>query len=325
MSSASSTETAIEPGIAICDPHHHLWTYAQNPYLPEHLAADIAGGHRVVATVHVECRHGWRTEGPEALRPVGETEFVASCTAGIAGPTRIAAAIVAFADFRLGAAVEGVLEAHLAASRRIRGIRYLAAWDASDQIHNAPTDPSPHLLADARFREGIRCVEKLGLVFDAWVYHPQIPDVTGLARAFPGLTIVLDHVGGPLGIGPYAGRRSEVFESWRHDMQELAACANVVVKLGGLTMSAAGFGWHKRPAPPGSAELAEAMAPYYRSCIEWFGPRRCMFESNFPIDRVSCPYTTLWNAFKRIAADLPEADRRAVFHDTAARVYGLEA
>jgi predicted TIM-barrel fold metal-dependent hydrolase len=322
---SAPVEAALEPELPVCDPHHHFWTYAQNPYLPGELLRDMAGGHRVAATVHVECRHGWRSRGSEPLRPVGETEFIERCTAGIAGETRIAAGIVAFADLTLGAAVEPVLHAHLAASERVRGIRYLAAWDPSEQVHNAPTNPPPHLYADPCFREGLRCVEKLGLVFDAWVYHPQIPDVTDLARAFPQLTVVLDHIGGPLGIGPYAGRRAEVFDVWQRHMRELATCPNVCVKLGGLTMSAAGFGWHKRPAPPDSAELAAAMAPYYRLCIELFGSQRCMFESNFPIDRVSCSYTTLWNAFKRIAADLPEADRHGLFHDTAVRVYRLGA
>ncbi len=323
MSPEPDTEAIIDPDLAICDPHHHLWTYAENPYLPVDLLRDIVTGHRVVATVHVECRHGWRTDGPEALRPVGETEFISACTGRLGAGPRIAAGIVAFADLRLGAAVLPVLDAHRQASERVCGIRYLAARDPSEQLHDAPTNPPPGLLADPVFRDGLRCVARAGLVFDAWVYHPQIPEVTALARALPELRIVLDHVGGPVGIGPYAGRRSEIFARWQRDMRELARCENVCVKLGGLTMSLAGFGWHKRPAPPGSAELAEAMAPYYTACIELFGPQRCMFESNFPIDRVSCSYATLWNAFKRITRDLPDADRRALFLQTAVDVYGL--
>jgi len=323
MSPEPDTEAVIDPDLAICDPHHHLWTYAENPYRPAELLRDIGGGHRIVATVHVECRHGWRTEGPEALRPVGETDFVAACTGEPGDGPRVAAGIVAFADLRLGEAVLPVLDAHRQASERVCGIRYLAAWDPSDQLHNAPTNPPPQLLADPVFREGLRCVARAGLVFDAWVYHPQIAEVTALARALPELRIVLDHVGGPVGIGPYAGRRNEIFASWQRDMAELARCENVCVKLGGLTMSLAGFGWHKRAEPPGSAELADAMAPYYEFCIERFGPDRCMFESNFPIDRVSCSYTTLWNAFKRITRDLPAADRHALFLQTAADVYSL--
>jgi predicted TIM-barrel fold metal-dependent hydrolase len=315
-------EQALDPGLAICDPHHHLWTYPENPYMPAQLVRDF-DGHRVVATVHVECRHGWRTSGPEALRPVGETEFVESCTSGAPDGVRIAAGIVAFADLTLGERVEPVLEAHLRASARVRGVRYMSAWDPSHEIRNAHTDPPAQLLAEPVFREGARRLARLGLVFDAWVYHPQIPEVTGLARALPELTIVLDHVGGPLGIGPYAGRRDEVFQAWLRGMRELARCPNVVVKLGGLTMPIAGFGWHKRATAPSSAELAEAMKPYYLACIELFGAGRCMFESNFPIDRVSCAYPTLWNAFKLIAGECTEAERSALFHDTAVRVYRL--
>ncbi len=324
MQEAPDTEPVIDPALPICDAHHHLWTYPQNPWLPERFAAAI-GAHRVLASVHVECRHGWRESGPEPLRPVGETEFVAACTATTVHGIRIAAGIVAFADLRLGEAVQPVLDAHRAASERVRGIRYMTAWDPSEQIRNAQTDPPPRLLADRQFRAGLRCLQASALSFDAWVYHPQIPEVTALARAMPDLVIVLNHVGGPLGVGPYAGHRDAVFAAWQAAMRELAGCPNVCVKLGGLTMPLAGYGWHKRPAPPDSRELADTLGPWYRFCIEIFGPQRCMFESNFPIDSTACSYTTLWNAFKRISADLSASERAALFHDTAVRVYRLDA
>ncbi|RMF94822.1 MAG: amidohydrolase [Gammaproteobacteria bacterium] len=324
MSEARPEEPIIDPLLPICDGHHHLWTYAQNPWLPERFA-EATGGHRVLSSVHVECRHGWRDSGPDELRPVGETEFVAACTAEPVNGIRIAAGIVAFADLRLGEAVEPVLDAHLAASERVRGLRYMTAWDASEQVRNAQTEPPPGLLADPQFRAGLRCLITRGLSFDAWVYHPQIPEVTALAQALPELVIVLNHVGGPLGIGPYAGRRDEVFAAWQAAMRELATCPNVCVKLGGLTMPLAGFGWHKRATPPDSEELADALGPWYRFCIETFGPQRCLFESNFPIDSTACSYVTLWNAFKRITAGLSAEDRAALFHDTAVRVYRLDA
>jgi L-fuconolactonase len=320
-------EEIIEPDLLICDPHHHLWDYPDSRYLVDEFLGDVSGGHKVCKTVYVECRHGWRKNGPEAMRPVGETTYVEHLTGkGRPEPaaTRVAAGIVAFADLALGAAVEPVLAAHLDASDRFRGIRHMSAWDASERIHNSQTNPPQDLLKSSQFREGFACLSDLALSFDAWVYHPQIPDVSDLAHAFPDTVIVLNHVGGPLGIGPYANRREEVFGIWRSHIAELAQCPNVYVKLGGLTMSSAGFGWHKQDTPPTSSELAKAMSPYYETCIELFGPQRCMFESNFPVDRVSCSYTVLWNAFKRIARNFSAAERAALFHDTAVCVYKLD-
>ena len=270
------------------------------------------------------------TAKPPEMQPVGETEFVQGVAAisasGQYGPTRVAAGIVSFADLALGATVAPVLEAHIAASpNRFRGIRHACAWDANPDIRNSHTSPSQGLLMDTTFREGFACLQQYGLSFDAWLYHHQMGELADLARAFPDVTIILDHVGGPLGIGPYAGKREDVFEQWQPSIADLAACANVVVKLGGLAMSMCGFGWHRRPQPPTSAELAEAMAPYYLYCIEQFGVERCMFESNFPVDKVSCSYTVLWNTFKRMTQDFSSADQAALCHDNAVRVYRLDA
>jgi L-fuconolactonase len=316
-------EEIIEPELRICDPHHHLWDYPDSRYVIDEYLADASGGHNVSSTVYVECRHGWRKDGPEAMRPVGETEYVAGLAETDSESMQVAAGIVGFADLALGAAVEPVLAAHLDASDRFCGIRHMSAWDASERIHNAQTRPTGDLLQSPKFREGFACLSGPGLSFDAWVYHPQIPGVTDLARAFPDTTIVLNHIGGPLGIGPYENKRAEVFDVWRSHVIELAACSNVYVKLGGLTMSISGFGWHKRDTPPDSEELAKAMLPYYQTCIDLFGPQRCMFESNFPVDRISCSYTVLWNAFKRIAQQYSAAERAALFHDTAVHVYKL--
>lgn len=324
---ALTAEVVIEPELRICDAHHHLWDHPGNRYLVNEFAADLMGGHRVDKTVFVECLQFYRSQGPAELRAVGETEFIEEIAGAVdtrSGVTEVAAGIVGFADLSMGSAVRPVLEAHLEASGRFRGIRHASAWDASDRVHNAHTNPPRDLLQSPQFRAGLACLESAGLSFDAWLYHPQIPELTDLAQAHGGLTIVLNHMAGPLGIGPYAENRDEVFACWKDNMAGLARCANVFIKLGGRCLTMAGFGWHKRETPPGSAELAEVIGPYYRACIEYFGPERCMFESNFPVDRASCSYTVLWNAFKRLTADYSAAERASLFHDTASRVYRLQ-
>ena len=320
-------EEILEPARPICDPHHHLWDHPRHRYLLDELLGDIGSGHDVRSTVFVECLSMYRADGPAALRPVGETEFVngvaAMSASGRYGPARVAAGIVSFADLTLAEGAGAVLDAHLAASPRFRGIRHAAGWDASDAIRNSHTQPPPGLLAERKFRRGFAELARRRLSFDAWCYHPQIPEVTDLARAFPDTTIVLDHFGGPLGIGPYQGRRAEIFAWWREAIRALAGCPNVVAKLGGILMPLNGFGFHKRAAPPTSAELAETTREWYLHAIDCFGPERCMFESNFPVDKVSMSYRVLWNAFKRLAAGFSAADKAALFHDTAARVYRL--
>ena len=321
-------EDAIDPDLPIIDAHHHLWDYPDNRYVAEDLLADIASGHNIRQSVFVECLSRYRDSGPEALIPVGETEYVCEIAdrsdATYPECTRIAAAIVGFANLCLGSAVQPVLEAHIAAApARIRGIRHASSWDINNDVRNAHTRPPPQLLLDAQFRKGFACLEKLGLSFDAWLYHPQICELTDLARAFPRIQIILDHVGGVLGIGPYANRRDEIFQQWKRDMAELATCDNVCVKLGGLAMKVNGFGWHTHDKPPTSEALANATAPYYQYCIERFGADRCMFESNFPVEKLSVSYGVLWNSFKRISAGCSAGERAALFHDTARRVYRL--
>ncbi len=319
-----SVEEALQPELPICDPHHHLWEYPDSRYLAEEFLSDIGGGHRVVSTVFVECLQKYRTGGPEHLRPVGETEFVERLAGSLpAGSPRVAAGIVGFADLALGSAVREVLEAHLGASPRFRGVRHASAWHPSERIHDAHTRPPEGLLQQRTFREGFACLGDYGLSFDAWLYHSQLDELADLARAFPDTTIVLDHMAGPAGIGPYADRREEVFEEWRASLARLAECGNVFLKVGGRAMTLAGFGWHKREAPPGSPEIAAAIGPYCRAGIDLFGPGRSMFESNFPMDRASCTYTALWNAFKLLSQGYSETERAELFHGTAQRVYRL--
>ena len=329
---AQTVEQPLEPDLLICDPHHHLWDKrperVSERYLLDEILQDIGGGHRVVSTVFIECGAMYRADSPELLKPVGETEFVngiaAMSASGLYGPARVAAAIVGTADLRAGDAVAAVLDAHLAAGGgRFRGIRQPAAWDADPAAPVSRGRPGPGLLMRDDFRAGFKHLAPRQLSFEAWCYHPQLPEVTALARAFPETTIVLDHFGGPLGIGTYAGRADEVFAQWRRSLSELAACPNVVAKLGGIHMEVNGFGWHERPRPPSSQELVEATRRYYDFTIEQFGVDRCMFESNFPVDKVSCSYTVVWNAFKRLVADYSADEKARLFSGTATRVYRL--
>ncbi len=320
-------EEIVEPERPICDPHHHLWHRAGSRYLLDELMADTGSGHNVVSTVFVECASMYRADGPASMRCVGETEFVngvaAMTASGGYGEFRACLGIVSLADLTLGTKVGEVLDAHMAASSRFRGIRHAAGWDPSDDIRNSHTDPCEELLLDGKFREGFAELGKRSLSFDAWLYHPQIPELTDLARAFPDTTIIFNHFGGPLGIGPYAGQREEIFSRWQENVAALAECPNVYAKLGGLVMPINGFEFHKRDLPASSDEIVVATGRYYRHAIECFGPERCMFESNFPVDKQSCSYHVLYNAFKKMVADASEADKAALFHDTAHHAYRL--
>lgn len=318
-------EEAIDPLIPVIDPHHHLWDRGGHRYLGDEFLADAAGGHHVSATVYVECLSNYREDGPEPLRCVGETEFVARQEggSGSAGGTSLCAGIVARADLALGAQVDEVLHAHAqAAQGRLRGIRYASAWDASPAIHASyPTRPG--MLRELSVQEGAKCLARRNLSLDAWLYFHQLGDVAALARTCPDLMIVLDHCGGLIGLGPYAEQRESVLNQWRESMRSLSSFDNIVVKFGGLAMPLAGFGWHRWATPPSSADLALAWQPYFDVCIELFGPQRCMFESNFPVDRSGCGYTVLWNAFKLLAAPLSSDERIALLCATAQRVYRL--
>ena len=321
-----TVEAPIDPDLPICDPHHHLWDRPGSRYVLEELLRDTASGHNIVQTVFVECRSMYRKDGPPEMQPVGETEFVtAIADRSVSGKhvrTAVTAGIVGFADLTLGDAVVPVLEAQLAAGKnRFRGIRHISTWDANPDMKSFAGEPG--LLLEPKFRQGFAYLQKYGLSFDAWLYHTQLMELVDLARAFPDTSIILDHVGGPIGIGSYADRRQQVFREWQQAITALAACPNVFVKLGGLGMPLCGFGWHELNTPPGSAKLADAMAPYYLWCIEQFGTDRCMFESNFPVDKVAYSYNVMWNAFKRISRDFSPVERADLFHDTAARAYRL--
>jgi L-fuconolactonase len=326
---ASRTEAALEPGLPIVDPPHHLIDRPESgTYLMPDLLEDIGSGHNIVATVYLEWLSMYRAGGPEEMRAVGEIEFAngvaAMCASGGYGKPRLCAGIVGHADLMLGARVARVLEAMIAAGGgRFRGIRYIASSDP-DQAQWGATFMRPQgLLRDSKVREGFAQLAPLGLSFDAWVFHPQLGDVIDLARAFPQTQIVMNHVGGAIGLGRYKGKRDEVFADWSARIRELAACPNVHVKLGGLGMKMFGFDFHEGERPPSSEQLAAAWRPYVETCISAFGPRRAMFESNFPVDKGSYGYGVFWNACKRLAEGASAAEKADLFHDTASRFYRL--
>ncbi|MBB5691694.1 putative TIM-barrel fold metal-dependent hydrolase [Roseomonas alkaliterrae] len=322
-------EDPIEPALPIVDPHHHLWDREGERYLLDDLLQDTSTGHAVRATVFVQCGAMYRASGPEEERSLGETEFIngiaAASASGAYGPVRACTGIVGFVDLTLGDRVTPLLEAHLATARaRFRGVRNRTAWHPSPAIRSNLLGPPPGPLEDPRFVEGARRLAGLGLVLDVWAYQTQLPLVAALARAVPELTVVVNHCGGPLGVGPFAGRREEGFAAWRREVLALAALPNTLMKLGGLAMEVGGHDFHLRDLPPTSAELASAWRPVIQTLIEAFGAQRCMFESNFPVDKGMCSYGVLWNAFKRLAAGAGEEERTALFSGTATRIYRLD-
>jgi len=328
---ARRQEEALDPNLAIVDAHHHLWDRPGWRYLFDEYRADIADcGHNIVASIYMQGQSMYRQEGDPAFKVVGETEFANGVAvmgaSGHYGPARICAGIVGHADLRLGSAVAPVLEAHIAAGGgRFRGIRHLTTWDADTSLMN-PLSAGPRgLLLDPTFRAGFAELVARGLVFDAWVFHPQIPEVVDLADAFPDTTIVLDHLGGVVRIGAYAGHDDENFSAWSRAIRDLAARPNTRIKLGGLGMRINGFGFERGAEPPSSEQLAQAWRPFIETAIEAFGADRCMFESNFPVDKGSYAYGIGWNAFKRLARDASGQERSSLFHDTALAVYGPDA
>ena len=325
---ALTQEEIIEPGLEIVDPHHHLWDHPGNRFLLDQLLADIGSGHKITETVFIECGSMYRADGPPEMKFVGETEFVngtaAMSASGQYGPTRLCRAIVGHADLRLGDGVAKVLEAQITAGDgRFRGIRHSVALDASDAFPKARTNPIKGQMLDPTWRAGFARLAPLNLTFEAWLYHTQLHELADLARAYPQTTIILNHVGGPLGIGPYKDKKAETFAQWKDGITEVAKSQNVVVKLGGLGMPIGMFDFYTREKPPSSEDLATAYKPYIETCIAAFGVDRGMFESNFPPDGASSSYPILWNALKRLATGYSPSEKAALFSGTAKRVYRL--
>ena len=318
-------EEALEPELPICDAHHHLWLDAGHtgwPYLLSDLHRDTSAGHNIKQTVFLECHAEYRQQGPEHLRSVGEVEFVAAQAEQSTGSGQAEiAAIMGNADVSLGDKVEEVLLAHEEAGRgRFRGVRYITAQDD----HPPLAMGSSTAMDNPGYLAGVRKVGAMGYTYDAMVYYPQLPELVEVARACPDTPIVINHLGCILGTGPYKDRREEILDFWRAAMAELAGCPNTYLKLGGIGMPMMGFRWDKQEAPPNSEALAAPWREPIQYVIDQFGANRCMFESNFPVDKRGAGYVVLWNAYKRIASDYSADEKRDLFHDTAARAYRIK-
>ena len=323
--------TVIEPTLPIVDAHHHLFGSVDDKhfYRMDDLQQDVNSGHRFIGTVYVEgYEAGWRQSGPQALRPVGEVERIVGLTAEpmatVAGPSQVAAGIVCHVDLTLGdAATEVMLAQQTASAGRLRGVRQRAATVEGPVGRVNASPPKLHLLTDPQFRRGFAQLDEFGLSFDAWVFHPQLGELIGLADAFPNTTIIVNHVAGPVGVGEFRSRRAEVLRQWKEGVFALAARPNVQMKVGGMGMAVYGFGFEQRDRPATAAELAQAWKPYVETCVEAFGANRCMFESNFPVDKQSGSYCELWNAFKLLTQGWSQAERSDLFYRTACRAYRL--
>lgn len=331
MGNDPQIEVVLEPELQIIDAHHHMRDPADGVrYLFSELLADLKVGHNILATVAVESNAMYRNSGPTALMPVGETEFLngiaAMFASGRYGPIRAVAGIVGSAALASGEAIKTILDAHIAAGGgRFRGIRVPIAWDAAympDDWKRYSLQATPHLLLDPDFRKGFACLEPRNLSFDAHVYHSQLPDLLDLAKAFSETRIIVNHYAAPLGVGPYRGKSNDMFLEWQTRIRELAACPNLFMKLGGIRW--AGIPVVKSGDRPNSQEFAAAWRPYIETCIQSFGPDRCMFESNFPSEQGEHSYLVLWNAFKRVSAGYSVLERSWLFHGTAARAYRLD-
>lgn len=322
-------EEALKPEIPIVDAHHHLWTRPNNNYFLPDFLRDIDTGHQVVASVFVECNTAYRATGPDDLKVIGETEFAANAAKTAASldsrNPRVAAAIVGCVDLRRGSRVPLILDAQMeAGAGHFKGVRMTSAWHPHNDVRATTSDVPDGMLLQSDFRDGFAHLSQHGLSFDGWLYHTQLDDFIDLARSFPDTTLILNHVGAPVGVGPFAGKRDEVFKRWSERINELARCDNVLVKLSGLGLRIAGFSFHEQPKAPTSSMLADAWRPYIETCIEAFGPDRCMFASNFPVDKGTCSYAVLWNAFKRITSGCSNEEISVLFAGTAKHAYRLD-
>ena len=323
---AGRVEEAVDPHRVIVDPHHHLWDRRSSKYGAQELVADTRGSHNVTHTVFVECNSKWNRDDPPAMQPVGETSYVVAQAAEVdaIGGTVIGG-IVSHADMMLGDAVEEVLAAHDAEGAGLfRGIRHAVSWDGHPDMPIGHSNPTERMMASPEFHAGVAKLGDMGFSYDAWMYHPQLPDLVDLARATPQTSIILDHLGGPMGIGPYAEDRDAAMATWRASMTELAACPNITLKVGGIGMdNYFGLGWSDQPVPPSSDDVVATWQDRVHFCIDTFGPDRCMFESNFPVDRQALTYPVLWNALQKMATRYSDEEQDQMFSGTATRVYKL--
>ena len=328
---AQVKEEIINPELPIIDPHHHLWNGDNQlagsfPYLIENLSEDTNSGHNIVGTIFMECSQGYYSDGEEKYKPVGETEFVINLikdSEKLSKSTNIIG-IIGFADLMLGHEVKDVLNTHLSKGEGLfRGIRHAAGWDKNNEIHNSHSNPIENIYHNKSFMKGAEELINLSLTFDAWHYHHQINDLSIFAKKYPELTIIHDHFGGPLGVGPYEGKKEEIFKKWKDDISLLSESKNVYAKLGGLAMPVNGWNFHKQNKPASSDQILDMHHEYYLHTINCFGVERCMFESNFPVDRRSVSYHVIWNAFKKMVLGYSNEDKKKLFFKNAKDVYGV--
>ena len=328
---AQIREEIINPELPIIDPHHHLWNGDNQlagsfPYLIENLNEDTFSGHNIVGTIFMECAQGYYLDGEEKYKPVGETEFVINLikdSEKLSKSTNIMG-IIGFADLMLGHEVKDVLNTHLSKGEGLfRGIRHAAGWDKNNEIHNSHSNPIENIYHNKSFMKGAEELINLKLTFDAWHYHHQINDLSIFAKKYPELTIIHDHFGGPLGVGPYEGKKEEIFKKWKDDISLLSESKNVYAKLGGLAMPVNGWNFHKQNKPASSDQIVDMHHEYYLHTINCFGVERCMFESNFPVDRRSVSYHVIWNAFKKMVLGYSDEDKNKLFFKNAKDVYGV--
>lgn len=326
---AQHHEAALSPEQPVVDAHHHLWDRQSGRYLTGEFSADIqASGHRILSSVYVQCRSMLRRSGPEELKPLGEVEFACGAAAmfssGHYGNAQGCEAIVAGVSLTAGEALQPAIDMMMQQSAgRLRGMRNPLAWHADPRVLSSPATPPAGLAGSAGFRRGAACLARNGLSLDVWVYHTQLKEIVDLARAIPDLRIVVDHCGGPVGVGPCQGQRDEVFSHWRNDLAQLAALPNVSIKISGLGMAVMGYPFAQAATPPDSLTLMQAWQPWFETIVGLFGAGRCMFASNFPVDKGMFSYGVFWNACKRLAHQATRDEKDQLFWRTAATTYRL--
>ena len=319
-------ETPVDPNLRIVDPHHHLWDRGGSRYLAEELHEDTSKGHNVTNTVFVECKAEYRRNSQERFQSLGETEFVAKEAERLEefSETKISG-IVGFVDLGLGEELEEVLVAHdRSSSGLMRGVRHATAWSDDPEISIAHTKPTKGVMGSKLFLKGVSKLSEFNFSFDAWLYFNQLPELLYLARVTPETNIVINHLAAPLKIGKWAETPQEVDEIWRSNLQELANCENVYLKIGGIGMdNYFANDWVNQTKPPTSDEVASVWKEKILWCIELFGTHRCMFESNYPVDRQTLPYSVIWNCFQKVTDSFTESEKSDLFSSTACTVYRI--
>ena len=325
-------EDPILPNIPIIDPHHHLWDVGFGRYYIEELLEDInSSGHNILSTVYIMSSSNtkiYSKDGLEEFKPLTEIEFATSegKRADLIPNNRVKvnASIVGSVDLTYGNKLQPVLEKAVNISEgRLKGIRMLLASHTDPRISSGAVKSDLGLMLHPNFIDGAKCVQDANLSLDFWIYHTQLNEMEKIARALPDLTIILNHIGGPIHIGEYEGKQAATHREWRSAMMRLSRIPNINVKLGGLGMAVNGAKFHNSKFPPNSVQLSDIWKPWIYETIDMFGFDRCMFESNFPVDKGSCSYGALWNAFKIIAKDMSDDEINKLFSKNAAKIYKI--